>query len=72
MTQDARIDRLEGMMERLVSELTEIRQDMRDIRADLRSMQSTTDSKFRTMLLVNTGLWGTTVASIIGFALRGG
>ncbi len=65
MTQDPRIDRLEGIMERVVAELSEIRQD-------LRSMQSATDSKFRTLILINVGLWATTVASIIGLFFKNG
>ena len=64
MTQDTRIDRLEGMMERVNAELSEMRQDMRDMRAEM-------ESKFRTLLLVNVGLWATTVGAIIGLFFKG-
>ena len=63
MTQDTRIDRLEATMERVLVELTENRQDMRDLRREM-------DSKFRTLLFVNFGLWMTTIGAIIGLFFK--
>ncbi len=61
MTQDFRIDRLEGVIERVTAEQSELRQDMRDLRSDI-----------RTLLVVNIGLWATTIAAIIGLFFKGG
>ena len=80
MTYDSRVDRLEGMMERIVVENAEMRQDMRDMRSTMQTMhdniqarigrlQSDIDAKFRTLSLLMIGLWGTTVAAIIGVFL---
>ncbi len=64
MTQESRIDRLEGIVERLAVEQAENRQDMRDMRREM-------DSRFRTLLLVNIALWVTSIGSIIGLFFRG-
>ena len=46
---------------------TKTRSGMRDMETRLRSdMQDRIDYNFRTLLLVMVGLWGTTIASIIG------
>ena len=65
-------------------DMRDMRADMQDMRADMLDMQTNTraemrdmetrlqgqiDSKFRTLLLVMVGLWGTTIVSIIGVLL---
>ena len=57
--------------------MRDMRSDMQDMRSDMQSqmrdmetrLQDRIDSKFRTLLVVMFGLWGTTVVSIIGVLL---
>ena len=49
MTQESRIDRLEGMMERAFADMEVMRQDTRKMRADMLEMQTKTRSEMRDM-----------------------
>lgn len=60
---DPRVDRLEGIMERIASEQSEIRQDMRDLRAEL---ITEIRSRLNTLLTVNLVMWVTIIGAIIG------
>jgi hypothetical protein len=57
---DPRVDRLEGVLERMAQEQSELRQDMREMRQDIRS-------RFNTLLMVNFLLWVATIGTMVGF-----
>ena len=59
MTQsDPRVDRMEGVLERIAAEQSEMRQDMRDLRADINTLQTR-------MLQLWLGTMGTMMAGFI-------
>jgi hypothetical protein len=56
---DPRVDRLEGVLERIAAEQSELYQDMRDVRAEIRS-------RFNTLLTVNLVMWVPIIGTLIG------
>ena len=64
MTQDPSIDRMEGILERVVAEQSEFRQDLREMRIEIRSRSNT-------LLVVNLALWATTIGAITGLLIKG-
>ena len=86
MTQDPRIDRMEGVLERIIADQAEYRQDMRQMRAEFQSetqqmrndsrqeaqeIRSEIRSRFNTLLIINIALWVTTIGTLVGFFLNG-
>ena len=47
MTQDPRLDRMEGVLERMISDQAEYRQDMRDMRTAFQREMQATRTEFR-------------------------
>jgi hypothetical protein len=66
MTQsDPRVDRLEGVLERIVAEQSEMRQDMRDFRQDMREIRGEIGNMQTRMLQLWLGTMGTMMAGFI-------
>ena len=86
MTQDPRIDRMEGVLERIIADQAEYRQDMRQMRTGFQSetqqmrndsrqeaqeIRSEIRSRFNTLLIINIALWVTTIGTLVGFFSNG-
>jgi hypothetical protein len=61
-TRDPRGDRLEGVLERIASEQTQIRRDISDLRIELRAELRTW---FGTLLAVNVVMWVIVIALLV-------
>jgi hypothetical protein len=62
-TRDPRVDHLEGVLERIASEQTELRQDMRDLRS---KVLTEIRSRLNTLLTVNLVMWISIISTLMG------
>jgi hypothetical protein len=61
-TADPRVDRVEGLLERIATEQTQLRHDISDLRIELRAELR---PWFCTLLAVNLVIWVTVIALLV-------